>query len=124
MFVARVIGTVVATAKEAALTGHKLLLVAPLDQHGRPRDRTRVALDAVGVGVGEIVYCCRGREAGFPWLPAETPTDLSIVGVLDPSSNPRFASARVSSGGEGAPVRAGDRPRTLPRERAGPGGRS
>ena len=42
-----------------------------------------VALDSVGAGVGERVFFVRGREAAFPFYPAEPPTDASIVGIVD-----------------------------------------
>lgn len=94
MFLARVIGNVVATAKDEALVGQKLLLIQPLDGSGRPVRQPLVALDAVGVGAGETVYYCRGREASFPWRPAQVPTDASIVGVVDPAANPRLMATR------------------------------
>jgi microcompartment protein CcmK/EutM len=80
---AKVIGNVVATRKDAGLAGTKLLVIQPL----RP-DRTRVgkplvAVDSVGVGAGEDVFYVRGREAAFPFLPDEVPTDAAIVGVVD-----------------------------------------
>lgn len=90
MFLARVTGTVVATIKDDALAAHKLLVVQPLDATGHPLPRTVVALDAVGAGTGEVVYCCRSKEASFPFLPAAVPTDATIVGICDPASNPRF----------------------------------
>jgi len=33
--------------------------------------------------VGEEVFVVRGREASFPFLPIEVPTDLNIVGIVD-----------------------------------------
>jgi microcompartment protein CcmK/EutM len=33
--------------------------------------------------VGEVVFFVRGREASFPWLPAEVPVDAGIVGIVD-----------------------------------------
>ena len=83
MQVARVIGDVVATVKDAALTGHRLLVLQPLAPDRTPAGRTLVALDAVGAGVGEDVFFVRGREASFPFLPAETPTDACVVGIVD-----------------------------------------
>ena len=83
MQVARVIGDVVATAKHAALVGHKLLVLQPVTPDRQPAGRTLVALDAVGAGVGEHVFFVRGREASFPFLPAETPTDATVVGIVD-----------------------------------------
>ncbi|HZT74353.1 MAG TPA: EutN/CcmL family microcompartment protein [Terriglobales bacterium] len=90
MFLARVLGNVVATVKDPGLAGQKLLLIQPVDGAGRPVRTPLVALDAVGVGPGEMVYYCRGREASFPWLPATVPADLSIVGVVDPAANPNL----------------------------------
>jgi microcompartment protein CcmK/EutM len=83
MVLGRVIGNVVCTMKHPTLNGLKLLLVQPLDRNGRDKGRAIVALDSVGAGAGETVYWCRGREAGFPFLPAEVPTEATIVGIVD-----------------------------------------
>jgi microcompartment protein CcmK/EutM len=42
-----------------------------------------VAVDAVGAGVGETVFFVRGKEASFPFLPGEVPTDAGVVGIVD-----------------------------------------
>lgn len=83
MQIARVIGTVVATRKADALAGVTLLLVQPLTPHGQPAGRPIVAVDAVGAGVGEEVFFVRGKEASFPFHPAEPPVDAGIVGIVD-----------------------------------------
>lgn len=83
MQVARIIGDVVATVKDAGLSGHKLLLLQPVTPDKRPSGRTLVAVDAVGAGVGEHVFYVRGREASFPFIPAEPPVDACIVGIVD-----------------------------------------
>lgn len=83
MQLARVTGDVVATIKDAALTGHKLLLLQPLLPDRTPVGRVVVALDAVGAGVGEHVFFVRGREASFPFLPDEPPADACVVGIVD-----------------------------------------
>jgi ethanolamine utilization protein EutN len=83
MQLARVVGTVVATHKDANLTGLKLLLVQPLTADQKPSGRALVAVDAAGVGVGEQVFFVRGREASYPFHPTEVPTDAAIVGVVD-----------------------------------------
>ena len=77
------IGNVVATMKNASLDGQKLLIVQPLDRHGRDKGKPIVALDSVGAGAGETIYWCRGREASFPFLPSEVPTEATIVGIVD-----------------------------------------
>jgi microcompartment protein CcmK/EutM len=83
MLVARVIGEVVATVKDANLIGTKLLVLQPLSAAGDAAGRTLVALDSVGAGVGERVFFVRGREAAFPFYPAEPPTDAAIIGIVD-----------------------------------------
>jgi microcompartment protein CcmK/EutM len=83
MVLGRVIGNVVCTIKHPALAGCKLLIVQPIDRQGRDKGRALVALDSVGAGAGETVYWCRGREASFPFLPAEVPTEAAIVGIVD-----------------------------------------
>lgn len=83
MQLARVIGEVVATVKDANLAGNKLLILQPIAASGEAAGRTVVALDSVGAGVGEHVFFVRGREAAFPFYPSEPPTDASIVGIVD-----------------------------------------
>lgn len=83
MQLARVIGTVVSTVKNESLKGRKLLIVQTLDAELRPKGAPMVALDAVGAGVGELVFWCRGKEASFPFKREETPTDCTIVGIVD-----------------------------------------
>jgi ethanolamine utilization protein EutN len=83
MQLARVIGRVVCTAKNEALQGLKLLLIQPLTPEGEPVGKPLVAVDSVGAGAGELVFWCRGREASFPFLPREVPTDGTIVGIVD-----------------------------------------
>ena len=83
MQLARVIGEVVSTVKDANLTGTKLLVLQPLDANGGNAGRTVVALDSVGAGRGERVFFVRGREAAFPFYPAEPPADATIVGIVD-----------------------------------------
>ena len=83
MLLGRIIGNVVCTMKDPALIGKKLLIVQPLDRMGRDKGRPVIALDAVGAGAGETIYWCRGKEASFPFLPAELPTEATIVGIVD-----------------------------------------
>ena len=83
MQLARVIGDVVSSIKAAELSGHKLLLLQPVSPDRAPAGHTLVAVDAVGAGVGEHVFFVRGKEASFPFLPAETPVDACVVGIVD-----------------------------------------
>jgi len=83
MQLARVIGTVVATAKNDSLQGRKLLVVQSLNADIQPQGKPLVALDSVGAGIGDLVFWCRGREASFPFKREDTPTDCTIVGIVD-----------------------------------------
>ena len=83
MQIAKVIGAVVATRKDDSLIGIKLLVVQPLTPDRQPAGRPLVAVDAVGAGVGEHVFFVRGKEASFPFHPAEPPVDAGIVGIID-----------------------------------------
>lgn len=83
MQLARVIGTVVATVKNESLEGRKILIVQNLNADLTPKGKPLVALDSIGAGVGELVFWCRGKEASFPFKRDETPTDCTIVGIVD-----------------------------------------
>lgn len=83
MHLARVVGTVVCTQKDARLSGVTLLMIQPVGRDGSDVGRALVATDAAGAGVGERVFFVRGREAAFPFHPVEVPTDASIVGIVD-----------------------------------------
>lgn len=83
MHLARVIGTVVSTAKYEGLLGYKLLVIQPIDARRNDDGRPLVAIDGAGAGVGEIVMWCRGKESSFPFLPGNVPSDASVVGIVD-----------------------------------------
>lgn len=83
MQIARVIGNVVSTIKNEALDARKLMIVQTLDANLKPVGKPLIALDAVGAGVGELVFWCRGKEASFPFKRDDTPTDCTIIGIID-----------------------------------------
>ncbi|HYE75341.1 MAG TPA: EutN/CcmL family microcompartment protein [Blastocatellia bacterium] len=83
MQLARVIGNVVATVKNPALEGRKLMIIQSLDANLRASGKPLVAIDSVGAGVGELVFWCRGKEASFPFTRSTVPTDCTIIGIVD-----------------------------------------
>lgn len=86
MQLARVLGNVVATVKNTALEGRKLMVIQPLAVSGgqlKSVGKPMVAIDSVGSGAGELVFWCRGKEASFPFEGSEVPTDCTIVGIVD-----------------------------------------
>jgi microcompartment protein CcmK/EutM len=74
---------VVASRKDPALQGVTMLLIQPLTNDHKPQGKALVALDSVGAGVTEEVFYVRGREAAYPFMPNEVPSDATIVGIVD-----------------------------------------
>ena len=97
MYLGRVVGRVWATVKNPSLVGHRMLIIQPLTPEMQPTGKRVICFDSVGAGAGEIVYCVRGREASFPFLPAEIPADTTVVGIVDSihlKRPPKAAAAR------------------------------
>ena len=84
MIIARVVGNLVATQKQEAHEGKKILLIQPLDLEGQPMGDVVVALDAVDAGVGDRVLAV---QEGFSAMTSvghvESPIDAAVVGVVD-----------------------------------------
>ncbi len=78
-----VVGTVVATRKEAELEGLKLLVVKGCDFDGNPSGSSVVAVDAVGAGLGEIVLYAAGSSARQTKVTQNRPVDATIMAIVD-----------------------------------------
>ncbi|MFV1998879.1 MAG: EutN/CcmL family microcompartment protein [Acidimicrobiia bacterium] len=77
-------GAVVATVKDPGMSGMKLLIVQPLDQHQQDAGSCVVAADAVHqAGPGDVVYFVASREAAEAMEPRFVPVDHAIVGIVD-----------------------------------------
>jgi ethanolamine utilization protein EutN len=84
MQLARVVGTIVATHKNAALEGRKLLIVQPTDPGGQPRGVAVLAFVAVGAGVGErVLVVSEGKAANQLLGRSQAPVDAAVVGIVD-----------------------------------------
>jgi microcompartment protein CcmK/EutM len=83
MHFARVIGTVVCTARVPAWRGQRLLLITPTDASGREQGRSLVAVDLVSAAQGQQVFYVRGREAANALPDPGNPADAAIVGIVD-----------------------------------------
>ncbi len=79
----KVIGNLYATQKDRGLEGKKLLIVQPIGKDGSFKGRALIAVDSIGSGYDEEVILVRGKEAAFPFLPTEVPTDLGVIGIID-----------------------------------------
>ena len=89
MFIAQVTGSLVATQKTAAMTGHKMLVVEPYRLDEKPRDRlvptgrTFIAVDALGAGEGEFVLVTQGSSARMTPETKTLPIDAVVIGLVD-----------------------------------------
>lgn len=83
MQLGKIVGCVWATEKNPALTAQRLLIVQPLTPELSETGKKLICTDATGAGAGELVYWCKGKEASFPFLPAQVPTDATVVGIVD-----------------------------------------
>ncbi len=83
MILGKVVGTVVATRKEAELAGLKFLLVKACDVDGKPTGGIVVAADAVGAGIGEIVLYASGSSARQTVVTKDRPVDATIMAIVD-----------------------------------------
>jgi ethanolamine utilization protein EutN len=86
MFVAKVIGNVVATQKDQKFQGMKLLLIQPYitKEHALVASGSSiVAVDSVGAGAGECVLFTQGSSARLTAVTKDAPIDAVIVGIVD-----------------------------------------
>ena len=89
MFVAKVIGSLVATQKLETMVGYKLLVVEPyrLDAKTRKKltttGRTFIAVDTLGAGEGEYVLLTQGSSARLTPETKSLPIDAVVIGIVD-----------------------------------------
>lgn len=86
MIIARVDAHIVATAKNAAYVGHKILRVVPETLAGVPDSNAGpiVALDLVEAGIGDRVLVCQeGRWAREALGDLNAPVRSMIVGIVE-----------------------------------------
>lgn len=83
MQLGRVAGTLVASRKEALMSGMKFLVVAQIDEDNVETGSYVVAVDAVGAGEGEVVLYASGSSARQTELTRDRPCDAVIMAIVD-----------------------------------------
>ena len=84
MKLARVVGNVVATRKVPAYTGHKLLIVQPVNESGDDTGQSFLSMDTVNAGPGDIVLVEQEGNCARELLGTKKdPFHSVIVGIVD-----------------------------------------
>ena len=86
MQLAKVVGNLVSTHKNAKLKGKKILFVQPIDEKLVPFGDEMVAVDGVGAGVGDIVVILNEGNSARQVTNAKSkysPIELAVAGIVD-----------------------------------------
>ena len=84
MLIARVVGEIVSTHKHPSHEGRGVLLVQPLNLDGSDRGVAVVALDAIGVGIGDkVLLATDGYSAMTSVGKLQSPIDMAVIGFID-----------------------------------------
>jgi microcompartment protein CcmK/EutM len=103
VYLARVIGRLVATECYEGLEAVPFQWVQPLDEEGRDSGAALVACAAISSGPGDLVHFVDGREAALACPETFVPVDATIIGFVEQATSlgrdlaaehPRSAEAR------------------------------
>lgn len=83
MYMAKVVGNVVATRKDQSLVGYKLMVVRRIDSKCEFIGDEEVAADYVGAGIGDYVLICRGSAVRVDEAKQKVAIDMAIIGIID-----------------------------------------
>lgn len=83
MYMAKVVGNVVATRKDESLIGYKLMIVNKIDAKGNLIESQEVAADYVGAGIGDYVLICKGSAVRVNQQKNKVSIDMAIIGIID-----------------------------------------
>jgi len=93
MFLARIEGTVVATAKHPTLDGCRFLVARRLEADGTAAVEPNVVVDWMGAAYGEMVMVSTDGEIAREKLGNNTPARMVVVGLVDAVQQPAAGSA-------------------------------
>jgi len=85
MLLGEVIGKVSSTQKLDTLRGLTLVVIRPVNHKGEPTGNIIVAIDPIGVGIGQRVLYMTGGSAGkaLERYNIQTSCDAAVVGIVD-----------------------------------------
>jgi microcompartment protein CcmK/EutM len=102
VYLARVIGRVVATQRYPGLEGVALQWIQPLGEDGRADGAALVACAVVSSGPGDLVHFVDGREAALACPETFVPVDAAIMGFVEQAAAPTGDLARLPAAAQGA----------------------
>jgi ethanolamine utilization protein EutN len=82
MYLARVIGRLVATQRYPGLDGVPFQWIQPLDEDGADMGDALVASAVVNSGPGDLVHFIDGREGALACPETFVPVDAAIIGYV------------------------------------------
>ncbi len=83
MYLARVIGRVVATTRCAGVERVAMQWIQPLDERGQAMGDALVAAAAISSGPGDLVHFVDGREGALACPETFVPVDAAIIGYVE-----------------------------------------
>lgn len=83
MYIARVIGRVWSSRKNVNYDAVPLLVVQPLNEDLVISGEPEIAVDALGLGEGELCWVEGGKEASYALPTKYGPSDASIVARIE-----------------------------------------
>ncbi len=88
MFLARIEGTVVATAKHSTLDGCRFLVARRLESDGTEAEEPNVVVDWLGAARGSTVMVSTDGDIAREKLGNNTPARMVVVGIVDAVQRP------------------------------------
>ncbi|MGO9795132.1 MAG: EutN/CcmL family microcompartment protein [Terracidiphilus sp.] len=88
MFLARIEGTVVATAKHSTLDGCRFLVARRLEADGTEAEEPNVVVDWLGAARGSTVMVSTDGDIAREKLGNNTPARMVVVGIVDAVQRP------------------------------------
>jgi microcompartment protein CcmK/EutM len=107
MYLGKVVGTVVATVKNPAHVGHRILLVQPTTYSGKEDGPVFAAIDLVAAGPGTWVVYVKGREAANALPDKFNPSDRTIMGIVDSVTLEKLAVSHLPGARQSGPKARG-----------------
>ena len=96
MFLARIEGTVVATARHSSLQGCRFLVARRLEANGAAAEEPNVVVDWIGAALGSTVMVSTDGDIARERFGNDTPARMVVVGLVDAVQQPVVSGETAS----------------------------